>query len=92
MLERIEERITSERASLHKAKDSRHGDGGRGKLSLSIAKTMTVPFPSPPEQTATAAVSGINGGLAALGQRREKTRALKQAMMQELQTGRIGLM
>jgi type I restriction enzyme S subunit len=29
--------------------------------------------------------------LTALGQRREKTRALKQAMMQELLTGRIRL-
>jgi len=31
---------------------------------------------------------GIDGELSVLEQRREKTRALKQAMMQELLTGR----
>ena len=41
------------------------------------------------------AIAGVNGKmdaeLAALEQRREKTRALKQAMMQELLTGRTRL-
>ena len=41
--------------------------------------------PKIPEQIAIATV------LAALEQRREKTRALKQAMMQELLTGRTRL-
>ena len=51
-------------------------------------------FSMPPlaEQTAIAAVlSEQDGELAVLEQRREKTRALKQAMMQELLTGRIRL-
>jgi type I restriction enzyme S subunit len=48
--------------------------------------------PPLPEQTAIAAVlSDLDAELAALEQRREKTRALKQAMMQELLTGRIRL-
>jgi type I restriction enzyme S subunit len=45
------------------------------------------------EQTAVAAVlSDMDAELAALEQRREKTRALKQAMMQELLTGRTRLL
>jgi type I restriction enzyme S subunit len=48
--------------------------------------------PTVPEQTAIAAVlSEMDGELAVLEQRREKTRALKQAMMQELLTGRTRL-
>lgn len=44
------------------------------------------------EQTAVASVlSEMDGELAVLEQRREKTRALKQAMMQELLTGRTRL-
>ena len=42
------------------------------------------------EQTAIAEVlSDMDAELAALEQRRDKTRALKQAMMQELLTGKI---
>ncbi len=45
-----------------------------------------------PEQTAIAEVlTEMDAELAALAQRREKTRALKQAMMQELLTGRTRL-
>ncbi len=45
-----------------------------------------------PEQTAIASVlSEMDGELAALEERREKTRALKQSMMQALLTGRIRL-
>ena len=48
--------------------------------------------PSLPEQTAIASVlTEMDGELAVLEQRREKTRALKQAMMQELLTGRTRL-
>jgi type I restriction enzyme S subunit len=44
------------------------------------------------EQTAIAEVlSDMDAELAALTQRRDKTRALKQGMMQELLTGRIRL-
>jgi len=49
-------------------------------------------FPPFPEQTAIASVlTEMDGELAALEQRREKTRALKQAMMQELLTGKTRL-
>ncbi|MEN9676520.1 MAG: hypothetical protein RIS76_2416 [Verrucomicrobiota bacterium] len=49
-------------------------------------------LPSVPEQNAIAAVlTEMDGELAVLEQRREKTRALKQAMMQELLTGRTRL-
>jgi len=48
--------------------------------------------PSLPEQTAIAEVlTEMDAELAALEQRREKTRALKQAMMQELLTGKTRL-
>ena len=54
---------------------------------------MLVPLPpTKTEQTAIASVlTEMDAELAALTQRREKTRALKQAMMQELLTGRIRL-
>ena len=49
-------------------------------------------FPPLPEQTAIAEVlTDMDAELAALEQRREKTRALKHAMMQELLTGRTRL-
>ena len=49
-------------------------------------------LPHLPEQTAIAAVlSDMDAELVALEQRRAKTRALKQAMMQELLTGRTRL-
>jgi len=54
---------------------------------------MLVPLPpTKAEQTAIATVlSEMDGELAVLEQRREKTRALKQALMQELLTGRTRL-
>jgi type I restriction enzyme S subunit len=54
--------------------------------------TLLLP-PTKAEQTAIAEVlSEMDGELAVLEQRREKTRALKQAMMQELLTGRTRLL
>ncbi len=68
------------------------GDGGRGGLNLTIIKAISIPFPPMPEQTAiTAILSDMDTELAALQERRSKTQALKQAMMQELLTGRIRL-
>jgi type I restriction enzyme S subunit len=53
---------------------------------------VEVPLPPHPEQTAIAEVlTEMDGELVVLEQRREKTRALKQAMMQELLTGRTRL-
>jgi type I restriction enzyme S subunit len=55
-------------------------------------KAFRVKLPSEDEQTAIAEVlSDMDAELAVLEQRRDKTRALKQGMMQELLTGRIRL-
>ena len=67
-----------------------------GSTFLEISKAnvaaLEVNTPSFPEQTAIAAVlSDMDAELSALEARRDKTRALKQAMMQELLTGRIRL-
>ena len=55
-------------------------------------KTLSLRLPSLPEQTAIAEVlTEMDAELAVLEQRWEKTRALKQTMMQELLTGRTRL-
>jgi len=57
-----------------------------------ILSAVTLSVPTKAEQTAIAEVlTEIDAELAALGQRREKTRALKQAMMQELLSARTRL-
>jgi type I restriction enzyme S subunit len=57
-----------------------------------VVKNHELKMPPLPEQTAIAEVlADMDAELAALEQRREKTRALKQAMMQELLTGRTRL-
>ncbi len=62
-------------------------------ISKSNISKLTISFPSIPEQTAIAKVlSDMDAELAALEQRREKTRLLKQGMMQELLSGRIRLL
>jgi type I restriction enzyme S subunit len=61
---------------------------------LVVESLMKMEFPFPPllEQTAIAAVlSDMDAEIAALEAQRDKTRALKQGMMQELLTGRIRL-
>ena len=62
---------------------------------LTVSKLLKLHVDAPPtkaEQTAIAEVlADMDAELAALEQRRAKTRALKQAMMQELLTGRIRL-
>jgi len=61
-------------------------------LNKESLNSVQVRLPSLPEQTAIAAVlSDMDAELEALEGRRDKTRALKQAMMQELLTGRIRL-
>ena len=61
-------------------------------LSHGDVEGIERPLPPLPEQTAIASVlTEMDGELAALEQRREKTRALKQAMMQELLTGKTRL-
>jgi type I restriction enzyme, S subunit len=62
---------------------------------LSVSKISTLDIAVPPtkdEQTAIAgALSDMDAELSALGARRDKTRALKQGMMQELLTGKTRL-
>jgi type I restriction enzyme S subunit len=67
--------------------------GTRAKLNKSEMNKIEVRLPKEqPEQTAIATVlSDMDLELAALEQRRDKTRALKQGMMQELLTGRTRL-
>jgi type I restriction enzyme S subunit len=61
-------------------------------LNKESLKIVEVRLPSPAEQTAIAEVlSDMDAEIAALEQRRDKTRALKQGMMQELLTGRTRL-
>ncbi len=58
-----------------------------------VVKNYELKIPLAPEQTAIASVlTEMDAELAALEQRREKTRALKQAIMQELLTGRTRLL
>lgn len=62
-------------------------------LNKESLKLVEVLYPPQPEQTAIAAVlSDMDAELAALEARRDKTRLLKQGMMQELLTGRIRLL
>jgi type I restriction enzyme S subunit len=64
----------------------------RGSLRWPAFSKITVSLPSLPEQNAiTKVLADIDAELAALKQRRDKTRALKQAMMQELLTGKTRL-
>lgn len=65
----------------------------RSSVGMEVLRKLDVLLPpKPEEQTAIATVlSEMDGELAVLEQRREKTRALKQAMMQELLTGRTRL-
>jgi type I restriction enzyme S subunit len=61
-------------------------------LNKESLKIIEVTLPPLPEQTAIAAVlTDMDATLSALEQRRDKTRALKQGMMQELLTGRTRL-
>jgi len=61
-------------------------------MNNSDVRALKIPFPTFPEQTAIAAVlTEMDAELAGLEQRLEKTRALKQGMMQELLTGRMRL-
>jgi type I restriction enzyme S subunit len=81
------------RAFLDQAKTLCDGNGTRYVISQGKFRSMTVQVPPLPEQTAIAEVlTEMDGELAVLEQRREKTRALKQAMMQELLTGRTRLL
>jgi len=64
----------------------------QGNIGMGDIEKLQLLLPSLSEQTAIAAVlSDMDAELAALEARRDKTRTLKQAMMQELLTGRTRL-
>jgi len=66
--------------------------GAQPHIHTKDLNPLSIPVPPLPEQTAIAEVlSEMDAELAGLEQRREKTRALKQGMMQELLTGRVRL-
>ena len=66
--------------------------GTQANLNKGMVQDFRLSLPPLSEQTAIADVmTEMDGELAVLEQRREKTRALKQAMMQELLTGRTRL-
>ena len=69
------------------------GSGTRYVITLPKFRAMTVQYPAEvAEQTAIAAVlSDIDAELSALEARRDKTHNIKQAMMQELLTGKTRL-
>jgi type I restriction enzyme S subunit len=61
-------------------------------LSHGDIEDIKMPIPHIDEQTAIAAIlSDMDAEIAALEQKRDKTRALKQGMMQELLTGKTRL-
>ena len=61
-------------------------------LNCGDVEEFLVTLPPFPEQTAIATILfDMDAEIAALEARRDKTRALKQGMMQELLTGRIRL-
>jgi type I restriction enzyme, S subunit len=66
--------------------------GSMVKISGHALRAMMVPIPPRAERVAIATIlSDIDAEIAALEARRDKTRALKQGMMQELLTGRVRL-
>jgi type I restriction enzyme S subunit len=72
--------------------DSFQAGGNRQGLNFGQIRSFRLWSPTVPEQSAIAAVlSDMDAELAALEQRLDKTRALKQGMMQELLTGRTRL-
>jgi type I restriction enzyme S subunit len=74
-------------------RDLSSGDGGRGGLNLKILAALSLMLPpTVHEQAAIAAVlSDMDSDLATLDAKRDKARAIKQGMMQELLTGKIRL-
>ena len=78
---------------LNQASRQCDGSGTRYVISLPKFRAMTVRFPpNVEEQNAIASVlSDMDDEITALEQRRDKTRAIKQGMMQQFLTGRVRL-
>lgn len=77
-----------------KLRDIATGTSGSMKnIAKGTFLALQLEFPDCSEQAAIAEVlTEMDAELASLEQRREKTRAIKQAMMQELLTGRTRLL
>ena len=74
------------------AVSDRSGGTTHKRISRGALGRIAIKLPPLPEQTAIAAVlSDMDAELSALAARRDKTRDLKQAMMQELLTGKTRL-
>ena len=67
--------------------------GSQMNLNTTIIENEDILFPTKPEEQAEIAtiLSDMDAEIVALEQKREKTRALKQGMMQELLTGKTRL-
>lgn len=79
-------------APINAQKSSRGQGDAVVHISATALSNIEVTMPSLPEQTTIATVlSNMDAELSALAGRRDKTRALKQGMMQELLTGSIRL-
>jgi type I restriction enzyme S subunit len=79
-------------AAINRQKASRGQGDAVVHISSSALGAIQCTLPRPNEQTAIAEVlTEMDAELAVLEQRRQKTGALKQAMMQELLTGRTRL-
>jgi type I restriction enzyme S subunit len=75
-----------------KTVSDRSGGTTHKRISRGALGRLSINLPKVPEQTAIAQIlTDMDAELTALEQRREKTLALKQAMMQELLTGRTRL-
>lgn len=73
---------------------SKHGQtGSQMNLNTGLIKSTEIAVPASDEQTAIATLlADMDAELAALEQRRDKAKLLKQGMMQELLSGRIRLL
>lgn len=72
--------------------DSFQAGGNRQGLNFGQIKSFQIPLPSLLEQQAIANIlSDMDAEISAFEQRRDKTRSLKQGMMQELLTGKMRL-
>ena len=78
---------------LDQASKQCEGSGTRYVISLPKFRAMTIRFPPNirEQQAISAILSDIDAEITALEQRRDKTRAIKQGMMQQLLTGCVRL-
>ena len=74
------------------AKNGQFAGGGVQNLNVEIVREFLIPLPTLPEQKAIAEIlSDMDAEIEALEKKRDKYKAIKQGMMQELLTGRIRL-